>query len=466
MGIAMRMISLAQNGRDLNDYSSSSLPLPQMGASSAPKSSAASTMSREDYNRCATMYNQLDPGKKGALTNEQVTTMLQKTGLPAEVLKQAWGMVERNAGGMVERSFVIALLFLLIKCRDGQQLPGSVPAELKNAVKGFEGKSVSQEKKLDPFAELASSLISGSSNPPPSYPKATGGSYHGSLDSQIRPPESMKNILPKTAAVNRGPKIDPGMQSVLEEQDTDLIKGSQLQALDDDGDSKGTSYYISQLNSLNSERIKLKNSIGRQRADIKKEEDYMIHYQSQINKVIDEYSAAVKELEDILVKKAASESRPQANNVPFQRPAPPPPVNAFPTNAAPPNTYPNPRPAAQPTNAFQPPPRPAPAPFQPPAQSPRPPASASAAPQFAPRPAAPANAFSQPSPRPVPRPAAPSFQGAQTRPQQTAQANASPGFQDFDNGGDSAFGWGNDDFGNAGVVKGNDNKPEVEFDFS
>lgn len=462
--IAMRMISLAQNGRDLNDYSSSSLPLPQMGVSSAPKSSAAPAMSREDYNRCLTMYNQLDPGKKGALTNEQVTTMLQKTGLPGEVLRQAWGMVERNAGGMVEKSFVIALLFLLIRCRDGQQLPGSVPAELKNAVKTFEGKSATPEKKLDPFAELASSLIGGSSNPPPSYPKATGGSYHGSLDSQIRPPESMKNILPKTSAASRGPKIDPGMQRVLEEQDTDFIKGSQLQALDDDGESKGASYYVSQLNSLNSERTKLKNSIGKQRADIKKEEDYMIQYQTQINKAIDEYSAAVKELEDILVKKAASESRPQTGNVSFQWPAPSP-ANAFPANAAPPSAYSNPRPAAQPGNTFQPPARPAPAPFQPPVHSPRP-APANAAPQFAPRPAAPANTFVQPSPRPVPRPAAPPFQGAQTRPQQTAQANASPGFQDFGNGGDSAFGWGSDDFGNAGVVKGSDNKPEVEFDFS
>lgn len=458
--IAMRMISLAQNGRSLKDYSSSNLPLPQMGSMPSPSMSAGSGpgMTRDDYNRCVTMYNQLDPTKKGALTNDQVTTMLKKTGLAPDVLGQAWNMIEWNSNNMAERPFVIALLYLLIKCRNGEALPSSVPAELKRTVNEFEGKAKQPDKKLDdPFAALASSLIGAPTNPPPSYSKPATSSYQGSLDSHIKPPESMKNILPKAAPLNRGPKIDPSMQSVLDEQDTDFVKGSQLQSLDDDGEGKGTSYYISQLNSLNSERIKLKNSIGRQRADIRKEEDYMIQYQSQINKLMEDYTTAAKELEEILTKKATTGVNIPVNSPPpYQPPNPrPSPVNTFPTNPS--NAYPTQRPAAPPVNTYQPSPSaqptaPRPVPvntYRPPSQSPQHPPNA--APQFAPRPSTPANNLQQP------RPTAPSFQPTQGGNKSTQEAQ---GFE----GGDSMFGWGNDDFGNTGVVKGNNT--EAEFDFN
>lgn len=437
--IAMRMISLAQNGRSLKDYSSSNLPLPQMGSMPSPSmnpiSSSSPGMTRDDYNRCVAMYNQLDPTNKGALTNDQVTAMLKKTGLALEVLGQAWNMVEWDSNNMAKRPFIIVLLYLLIKCRDGKSLPSSIPAELKRTVNEFEEKTKQPDKKLDdPFATLASALIGAPSNPPPSYPKPTASSYQGSLDSHIKPPESMKNILPKATPINRGPKIDPGMQSVLEEQDTDFIKGSQ--SLDEDGEGKGTSYYITQLNSLNSERIKLKNSIGRQRADVRKEEDYMIQYQSQINKLMEDYTVAVKELEEILAKKgAAIENKPAYSPPPYQQPIQRP-VNTFPTN--PPNTYPTQRPTAPPVSTYQPSPS-----AQPGAPRQHPP---NAAPQFAPKPS---NTF-----QPPPTSTAPSFQPAPTQGNKPVQG--------FDNG-DSMFGWGNDDFGNTGVVKGNDDGAEFDF---
>jgi hypothetical protein len=433
--IAMRMISLAQSRQPLGNYSSSNLPLPQMGMLPATQLTTAPSMTKEEYDHCMSMYRQLDPTGKGSLNDEQLTTMLKKTKLSPDILSQAWNMVERNANGMIERPIVIILIYLLIKCRDGNAMPSSIPANLKKAVNEFEGKTTPAKKLDDPFAVLATSLIGGNSNPPPSYPKTTGSSYQGSFDAPIRPAESIKNLLPKPTAVNKGSKIDPSMQSVLEEQDTDLIKGSQLQALDEDGEGKSTSYYISQLNSLNSERIKLKNSIGRQRADIRKEEDYMIHYQVQIKKLIEEYGATVKELEDILLKKAsASENKPSFNPTPFQQSVQRPQVNAFPTNTAPANAYPPQRP---PTNP----------------------------PQFTPRPATPQSNTAQPAPQPRPptTTSPPSFQPAPTV--DVGGNKQGQEFQGFD-AGDSAFGWGNDDFGNTGVLKGTNEKTEPEFDFS
>jgi len=451
--IAMRMISLAQNRQPLNNYSSSNLPLPQMGSSPAMKPNTAPSMTKEDYDHCMTMYKQLDPTGKGSLNDEQVTTMLKKTKLSPDILSQAWNMIERNANGMIERPFVIVLLHLLLRCRDGHPMPSNIPANLKKIVNEFEGKTTPAKKLDDPFAALAGSLIGGSSNPPPSYPKATGSSYQGSFDTQIKPAESMKNILPKAKAVNKGPKIDPNMQGVLEEQDTDLIRGVQLQTIDEDGEGKSTSYYISQLNSLNSERIKLKNSISRQRSDIRKEEDYMIHYHAQINKLIEEYTTAVKELEDVLLKKAsASENKPSFNSPPFHQPVQRPVVS-------PASTY-QPSPSeARPINSYKPP-----------AKNPQ--GLSTNPPQFAPRPTA---------PRPTaPRPAAPQFATSQPRPFTTSSPplfqpvptvevkKNMQGEQEFQGleSGESTYGWGNNDFGNIGVVKGTNDKTEPEFDFS
>ena len=176
------------------------------------------------------------------------------------------------------------------------------------------------------------------------------------------------------------------MRGVLEEQDVDLAKGLDLESTDDVG-SKGASYYTTQLNTLQGEKVKLKNSIGRQKTEIKKEEDYMIHYQAEINKVMEEYIAAVKELEDVLSKKASA-----AENKPFPSPG------GFQPQRSP-------APFLQPTdNNFQPPPnipQARPNTFQPPPQRPTAPPAANFQQQRPPAPIQPSPSHVQSAPRPT-----------------------------------------------------------------
>lgn len=363
--VVLRLVALAQAGRDVSEAALNSgqdVPLPHLDSVPPPPAAhpqyqqqqshavaggSGHGMSQDEFDKYSTMFDRLDSTRQGFISTEKMAEILKNTNLPGPTLKKLWLLTAPESGNF-DRSATVLLLHLLAKHKAGNEIPANVPAELRSSIQLFSGAGRSAPSATplsstlalpappsaartsdDPFAEITSDSYGGGGSgskatplysypqiaaapapkpaPPPAYP--TRG-----LDRMPPPPPSMQPVLPRSGGtrVERGPKIDPNMRGVLEEQDSELYVPAGKAAVEgsvDSGDQLKS--YTEQLSAFHTERTKLRKSIATQKAALAKEEDFLRHYQSQISKTIDEYVQTTKELEELLTKRVtALETRP------------------------------------------------------------------------------------------------------------------------------------------------------------
>ncbi len=430
---------------------------------------------------------------------------LRKSRLPNDALKRIWNLVAKSDSMSLDRDEFFSALKLIAFAQTGKEVNESVLASGGAADVSFPQLDsvppppapvvapAAQQRGSsdDPFAEIMTNSYGGGVKPlsslpqieappppPPPYRPAAAPAAPRSLMDRLPPPPPMHSVLPKSGQVERGPKIDPSMRGVLEEQDSDLYVPAGKTAVEGDNKDQLKSY-TEQLASLHLERTKLKKSIAAQKADLAKEEDFLRHYQAQIAKTLDEYMQARKELEETLTKRiVALESRPAGLPArTYESPMPTRPVQASPAVCPPRQAAPTMAPPQQP---YYPPSstssagnsNKSPAPefvAASPAPQPRPAAYSSPAPPVATQ--APAQTYNRQPPPAVSAPPARAEESKRPPPAQQQQQSVVGFEQPKTNAGAvSAFDWGNgrDEFGNVGVRKaqGTTVGAEPEFDFS
>jgi len=348
---ALRLIAMAQSGKnyldEFNALNSQDCQLPKFAvlsnSSEPPKtnismSSQKASITLEEFKNCCEMFEKVDKNKMGKISGEQLTSMFKKTNLPPPILNKIWTLAEPNSEGFYEKPNVIILLYYLVKAFTGNDPPMQIPGEMKSEVNRFLSQSqqkttpqlsnhVPRNDLSDPFAEISSDAYKKPTlqplyshpqiaAPPPApvstpampfvFEKNNPAVPNRNLDILKPPPASMHNILPKSSGANRGPKIDPSMRGVLEEQEGEMFNTARSASSDGDTDSSNSKHYFDQLSTMNQERAKLKKTIHMNKLELKKEEEMMAHYQTQINKITDEYIGLVKEFDELMRKRLSN----------------------------------------------------------------------------------------------------------------------------------------------------------------
>lgn len=94
-------------------------------------------ITQEDAEKYSRIYDALDKGRTGSITADQMTLLLKKTRLPDEVLGQVWELADVNDSGNFNKSNVIIILHLLVLHKEHIPIPQTIPLDLKAAVEGF-----------------------------------------------------------------------------------------------------------------------------------------------------------------------------------------------------------------------------------------------------------------------------------------------------------------------------------------
>ena len=373
--VALRLIALAQNGMEvsegsiINDVQANlpafeSIPMPTQAPQSygssemhPPSTAGQHAMTYEDFSKYSRIFDNKDTTKNGYIDNEQMIKIMQSTGLPNEQLKIIYdfaSQVNENQIGFDKLS-TIMVMHIMYKNKTGSPIPQQLPQDLINTIKGYitspPSNSIPQQnppsnsnsmlplpapqgpqyksKEPDPFADLGSGTSFGMGGTAPlySYPQLPAPSYesaaqHPSQPSynpinnyeSIKPPPPMPTYIQATRAAPSQPKIEHNMQSVIDEQDSELFKSSNFsrdeptQIKENGIQSKAL---IDQLQALKTEEVKLKKSIYTQRALYAKEEESMRQCQAEITQTQDEYVRISREIEEMLKQKIENLERNQ-----------------------------------------------------------------------------------------------------------------------------------------------------------
>ncbi|CAH1163780.1 unnamed protein product [Phaedon cochleariae] len=155
MFVALKLVALVQNGKDLNISNISvDVPPPKMGDVPLPKPSkpppprnTPSTLitslppsavdwmikppEREKYNK---LFDDLQP-TNGLIPGNKVKNVLMESKLPFETLGKIWDLADQDKDGMLNRHEFVVAMHLVYKALEKYAIPSVLPPELIEPVK-------------------------------------------------------------------------------------------------------------------------------------------------------------------------------------------------------------------------------------------------------------------------------------------------------------------------------------------
>ncbi|XP_017785311.1 PREDICTED: epidermal growth factor receptor substrate 15-like 1 isoform X2 [Nicrophorus vespilloides] len=203
MFVALKLVSLAQAGRDIN-MSNINLDMapPKMGEiqlpkpkkpplptntpliTSLPPTAVDWTVKPSEREKYDTLFDSLQP-INGMIPGNKVKNVLMDSKLPLETLGKIWDLADQDKDGMLDRPEFVAAMHLVYKALEKNAIPNTLPPELMPPVKrkgstpmtmpliaGLDGVKPKMPPSVPAIPPMTSqpvtpSLISTNSNPPP-----------------------------------------------------------------------------------------------------------------------------------------------------------------------------------------------------------------------------------------------------------------------------------------------------------
>jgi hypothetical protein len=268
MGGDMPMVNMPNTGM-MNTGMTTGMTIGMMESGAMPSMVEIKTspylISQKEAEKFSRIFDAVDKARIGSITADQMTLLLKNTKLPDEVLGQVWELADTDSNGNFNKADVITILHLLIKHKGGLPIPQSIPSDLKSAVQSF---------------------LKGQPIMPPAVAQSTPAVVP--IVPAIMPAAS--DPSDPFAAIESGPALSmynmPAMPSMPA---TGMSTGSDMV-------SESIKSALQELQVLNPEKEKLKNSIAIYREMLTKEEETLNAQMTAFRDVAAEYNDLLKKV--------------------------------------------------------------------------------------------------------------------------------------------------------------------------
>lgn len=233
------------------------------------------TITQEEAEKYSRIYDALDKERTGSITAHQMTLLLKKTKLPDEVLGQAWELADVDDNGNFNKSNVIIIIHILVLHKRHIPIPQTIPLDLKAVVDGFlQGRPISVTVPVPsptptPPLSMVPAIMPTASDPTDPFAVIENGQAFGGM---YNFPGA--GFPPQTTIPTGGSMMQPENSMM-----SDALKLA-----------------LQELQTLNPEKERLRNSITMYRVMLAKEEEILNAQMTAFRDVAAEYNDMLKKV--------------------------------------------------------------------------------------------------------------------------------------------------------------------------